>query len=59
MDDSIELSTGGTLRDHLTKAGDAGIRLSGCGVPSAGAGAFQDCQFGGEPDAAGAFENKL
>ena len=57
MEGSIELSIGVTLkRDHLTRAGDAGIRLSGCGVPSAGAGVFQDCQFGGELDAAGAFE---
>ena len=50
-------------RDHLAGAGDAGVRLSGRGVPSAGAcllpdagaGVFQNGKLGGEPDAAESF----
>ena len=50
-------------RDHLAGTGDAGIWLSGCGVPPAGArllpdagsGVFQNGKLGGEPDVAGLF----
>ena len=51
-------------RDHLTGAGDAGIWLprgsvppaGACLLPYIGAGVFQNCQLGGEPDAAGISE---
>ena len=62
---SIESFAENTFRrNHLAGAGDAGIRLPRCGVPTAGAcllpdigaGVFQDGKLGGEPDAAGISE---